>query len=70
VTDRRGHALQRAELSGLDGQEHSAPCLGFAIEEIAHVNIWKNRLAELGLPVGSWLRSRKRMWRWRPSERI
>jgi len=40
--------------------EHRTPCLGFAIEETAHVNIWKNRLAELGLPVGSWLRELKR----------
>jgi ribonuclease Z len=40
--------------------EHRTPCLEFAIEETAHVNVWKNRLAELGLPVGSWLRELKR----------
>lgn len=40
--------------------EHRTPCLAFAIEETAHVNIWKNRLAELGLPVGPWLRELKR----------
>ena len=40
--------------------EHRTPCLGFAIEEVAHVNVWKNRLAELGLPVGPWLRALKR----------
>jgi ribonuclease Z len=40
--------------------EHHTPCLGFAIEETAHVNIWKNRLAELSLPVGSWLHELKR----------
>ena len=40
--------------------EHRTPCLGFAIEESAHVNVWKNRLAELGLPVGPWLRELKR----------
>jgi ribonuclease Z len=40
--------------------EHRTPCLGFAIEEAAHVNVWKNRLAELGLPVGPWLRELKR----------
>lgn len=40
--------------------EHRTPCLGFAIEEVAHVNVWKNRLAEMGLPVGPWLRSLKR----------
>ncbi|MGD0024634.1 MAG: MBL fold metallo-hydrolase [Xanthobacteraceae bacterium] len=40
--------------------EHRTPCLGFAIEEAAHVNVWKNRLSELGLPVGFWLRQLKR----------
>lgn len=40
--------------------EHRTPCLGFAIEETAHVNVWKNRLAELALPVGPWLRELKR----------
>ena len=40
--------------------EHRTPCLGFAIEEAAHVNVWKNRLAELGLSVGPWLRELKR----------
>ena len=40
--------------------EHRIPCLGFAIEEAAHVNVWKNRLAELGLPLGPWLRELKR----------
>jgi ribonuclease Z len=40
--------------------DHGMPCLGFAIEESVHVNVWKNRLAELGLPVGPWLRELKR----------
>ena len=40
--------------------EHRTPCLAFAIEEPAHVNVWKNRLDELGLPVGPWLRELKR----------
>jgi ribonuclease Z len=35
--------------------EHHTSCLGFALQEAAHVNIWKNRLAERGLPVGPWL---------------
>jgi ribonuclease Z len=39
--------------------EHKTPCLGFAIEEAVHVNVWKNRLAEFGLPVGPWLRELK-----------
>jgi ribonuclease Z len=33
--------------------------LAFAITEVAHLNIWKNRLSELGLPVGPWLRDLK-----------
>jgi ribonuclease Z len=40
--------------------EHRTPCLGFAIEEAFHVNVWKNRLAHLGLSVGPWLRELKR----------
>jgi ribonuclease Z len=40
--------------------EHRTPCLGFAIEETAHVNVWKNRLNELQLPTGPWLRELKR----------
>lgn len=36
------------------------PCMAYLLEERAHVNVWKNRLQELGLPVGSWLRDLKR----------
>ena len=39
--------------------DHRTPCLGFAIEEPAHFNVWKTRLEELGLPVGPWLRKLK-----------
>ena len=35
------------------------PCLAYALEERAHVNVWKNRIQELGLPVGVWLRDLK-----------
>ncbi len=35
------------------------PCLAYALEEQAHVNVWKNRLQELGLPLGPWLRDLK-----------
>jgi ribonuclease Z len=35
------------------------PCMAYALREQAHVNVWKNRLQELGLPVGAWLRDLK-----------
>ena len=41
-------------------QRRFSPCLAFAIEEAAHANIWKNKLLELGLPVGPWLHDLKR----------
>ncbi len=40
--------------------DHRTPSLAFALEEKSHVNIWKNRLAERGLPVGPWLQGLKR----------
>jgi ribonuclease Z len=40
--------------------EHRTPCLAFVLQERAHVNVWRNRLAERGLPVGPWLRELKR----------
>ncbi len=39
--------------------DHGTPCLGFALEEKTHVNIWKNRLTGLGLAVGPWLKELK-----------
>jgi ribonuclease Z len=39
--------------------DHRTPCLAFALEETAHVNVWKNRLADLVLPIGPWLRDLK-----------
>jgi ribonuclease Z len=35
--------------------DHRTPCLGYAIEEKMHVNVWKNRLLELGFKTGPWL---------------
>ncbi len=40
--------------------DHQIPSMAYAIEEKAHVNIWKNRLAERGWPVGPWLAELKR----------
>lgn len=54
VLDDEMFALRAAVL------DHDIPCLGFAIEEKEHVNVWKNRLDALGLPTGPWLRELKR----------
>jgi ribonuclease Z len=40
--------------------KHRIPCLAFALQERVHVNVWKNRLEELNLPVGPWLNELKK----------
>lgn len=40
--------------------DHKTPCMAFSLQENRHVNIWKNRLDELGLEPGPWLHSLKR----------
>lgn len=40
--------------------DHDIPSLAFCLEEKVHVNIMRNRLADLGLPVGPWLTELKR----------
>lgn len=35
--------------------DHRTSSLAFALEEARHVNVWRNRLAEMGLAPGPWL---------------
>ena len=42
---------------------HGIPSLAFRFEEETHINVWKNRLEEFGLPTGPWLTDLKRLAR-------
>ncbi len=42
---------------------HGIPSLAFRFEEATHINVWRNRLEELGLPTGNWLTELKRLTR-------
>jgi ribonuclease Z len=39
--------------------DHDIPCLSYAVEEKAHINVRKERVAELGFATGAWLRELK-----------
>ncbi len=47
--------------------DHKITSLAFAMEERFHININKDRLNKLGLPVGPWLRELKNcLWEGKP----
>src|SRR5215475_3322250 len=59
--------LERARLCAEEGMRdeesvlvHGIACLAFAFEEKLRVNVWREGLRRLGLPVGPWLREARR----------
>ena len=40
--------------------QHHGPCLGFALSEPAHANVWKSKLDELEIEPGQWLQRLKK----------
>jgi ribonuclease Z len=41
--------------------DHNIPCLGFCLQERFHININKNKVESMGLPMGPWLNDFKQM---------
>ncbi len=50
--------------------DHQTPCLAFCLEEDYHININKDRLKDLNLPVGPWLGEFKTAIRQKVSDRV
>lgn len=53
LVDRPDYRVRAAVL------DHGIPCLAFAVEQKQHVNIWRNKVEEMGFRVGPWLRELK-----------
>jgi ribonuclease Z len=51
---------QQFQIRARPFDHHGLPSYAFAFEEHTHLNVWKNRLEELGLPTGPWLTELKR----------
>jgi ribonuclease Z len=48
--------------------QHHGPSIGYSLAEPVHVNVWRNRLEERGLPPGQWLQALKAAVRDRASD--
>lgn len=53
IFDDPGHTVRTAHL------DHRIPCLAFAVEEKQHLNVWRNRVTDMGLGIGPWLQDLK-----------
>ncbi len=53
-----GGILAEAPLFSVEAAilEHHGACLGFALSEPLHLNVWANKVKDRGLPVGPWLK--------------
>ena len=51
---------EQFQVRGRAFDHHGLPSYAFAFEEHTHINVWKNRLDEIGLPTGPWLTELKR----------
>lgn len=60
----RGLVLSEPEFEiGCAALDHATPSLAFAFRQRRRVNVWRNALDALGLPVGSWINTAKQAHR-------
>lgn len=51
--------------------QHEIPCLSYSLQEEFHINVIKESLKEMDIPVGSWLRDMKTaIWENRPDDTL